>query len=148
MHQASRTVVRATTASCAALAIIGCCCNHGHHGHDGPGLGVLNDPRFRSNVLLPINTHTDSFTCENTRFTYQNGKEPLCAVAQWAAGGAPNGTCTIIGLKAGCDCYEGQAHACHEVTQGTCQTGAPNCGVRACLVDSDNQSHWSACSLL
>src|SRR5262245_45762269 len=142
MPQASRAVVRATSATFMALAIVGCC-HHGPH-HDEPGLGVLNDARFRSFTLLPISA-PDGNRCEKSRFQDPEGKRPLCAVTQWT-----NNQCVIVGLQpnTNCKCFEGQAHACHEVTQGTCQAGAPSCGIRACLVNSDADSQWSQCSLL
>ena len=131
-----------------ALAAVGCSEEQGIGEAEptasvGQAISVLNDPRFRSYTLLPISTAADENECENTRLTLATGKEPLCAVAEWW----PEG-CKITGLKPGCVCYEGQAHACNEITGGTCQTGAPNCGIRACLVNNDNSSLWSACSLL
>jgi hypothetical protein len=133
-----RTVRRVTTAIATACVVVGC--GGAHHGE--PGLGMLNDARFRSYVLLPIPA-ANGADCTTTRLVSATGKRPLCANTLWVGG-----TCKITGLRAGCACYEGQAHACDKSTSNACTGGAPSCGVKACLVDNDSLSSWSACSLL
>jgi hypothetical protein len=130
-----------------SLAVVAC---GGLHDGHGPGLGVLDDSRFRSFKLLPI-TDSNGTDCYRTRFEDGGtgpgtGDRPLCANTIWVSS---NNTCRITGLKSwNCACYEGQAHACDKTTGGPCEAGAPNCGVRACLVNADDNSVWSACSVL
>ena len=113
--------------------------------HDSPGIGVLSDPRFRSFTNLPI-TGSNGIDCLSNRNELATGDRPFCANTIWVSS---NSTCRITGLRSwGCACYEGQAHACDETTGGPCTLGAANCGVQACLVNSDTSSVWSACSLL
>jgi hypothetical protein len=135
-----RTARRITTAIAAAGVLVGCC--GAHHGHGEPGIGVLNNPKFRSFTHLPIPA-TNGADCSDSReASPTTGLRPLCATTAWGA------ACRITGLRPGCVCFEGQAHACDKTTGAPCTLGAPNCGVRACLVHSDTSSSWSACSLL
>jgi hypothetical protein len=110
------------------------------------GKSVINDPRFRSFVTLPMPAMNQA-DCLNTRLVLSSGKRPLCAETTWTPAGA-SGICRPKGTKGGtCRCYEGQAHACDLATGGPCTTGT-GCGIKACLVNSDTDAVWSACDTL
>ena len=146
MHKkALLKVCQATLASGVMVLVVGCTT------HDGCPTcpTVLTDRKFRSFAVPPIVSNRPD--CENTRLTLPlTGKRPLCAETRWIQFGlTSSGACMLKGVKTGanCKCYEGQAHACDIATGGPCPTGAPNCGVKACLDEGDDlTANWSVCT--
>ncbi len=101
---------------------------------------------FSSRVIPQFYT-SDQANCLN-KYSKLNpyGKRPACAVTTW---NASTHLCSITGVKPGCACYEGQAHACDLGAAGSpaspCTSGT-NCGVVTCNVTSDTSSTWNGCT--
>jgi hypothetical protein len=103
---------------------------------------------FKSRVIPQFYT-SDQLNCLNKYGPLNpNGKRPACAVTSW---NSATHLCSIIGVKPGCACYEGQAHACDLGAAGSpaspCTSGT-NCGVVTCNVVSDTSSTWNGCTEL
>jgi hypothetical protein len=103
---------------------------------------------FKSRVIPQFYT-SDQATCLNKYGPVNpNGKRPACAVTSW---NSATQLCSITGVKPGCACYEGQAHACDLGAAGSpaspCTSGT-NCGVVTCNVVSDTSSTWNGCTSL
>lgn len=106
----------------------------------------VSPANFRSKVIPQFYT-TDQATCLNKQSPINpKGKRPACAVTSW---NAATQLCSITGVKPGCACYEGQAHACDLGAAGSpaspCTTGT-NCGVVTCNVTTDTSSTWNGCT--
>jgi len=134
----------------AALLVIGSTvtltmvsCVGGDDSPPGAG-GTTGTPRpFRSDTLLPLSVTTLS-TCETLKSASNpSARRPMCAQTYFQDSSS-DPTCLITGLKPGCACYEGQAHACDQMTGGPCTSGT-DCGVKECVVIDDAHSSWSAC---
>lgn len=106
----------------------------------------VSPANFKSKVIPQFYT-PDQATCLNKQsITNPNGKRPACAVTSW---NAATQLCSIIGVRSGCACYEGQAHACDLGAAGSpaspCTSGT-NCGVVTCNLTGDSSSTWNACT--
>jgi len=106
----------------------------------------VSPANFKSKVIPQFYT-PDQATCLNKQSPINPmGKRPACAVTSW---NSATQLCSIIGVKPGCACYEGQAHACDLGAAGSpaspCTSGT-NCGVVTCNVTTDTSSTWNACT--
>jgi hypothetical protein len=103
---------------------------------------------FKSRVIPQFYT-ADQPSCLNKFSSVTpTGKRPVCAVTSW---NPATQLCSITGVRPGCACYEGQAHACNLGAAGSpaapCTTGT-NCGVVTCNVVNDSSATWTGCTSL
>jgi hypothetical protein len=103
---------------------------------------------FKSRVIPQFYTADQPSCLYKFSSVTPTGKRPVCAVTSW---NQATQLCSIIGVKPGCACYEGQAHACSLGGAGSpatpCTTGT-NCGVVTCNVVNDSSSTWNGCTSL
>lgn len=103
---------------------------------------------FKSRVIPQFYTADEPTCLYKYSIATPTGKRPACAVTSW---NPSTHLCTIIGIKPGCACYEGQAHACDLGAAGSpaspCISGT-NCGVVTCNLVNDSSSTWNGCTSL
>ncbi len=108
----------------------------------------LSPAGFKSRVIPQFYTSNEPSCLYKYSIATPTGKRPACAVTSW---NSSTQLCSIIGVKPGCACYEGQAHACNLGAAGSpaspCLTGT-NCGVVTCNLVNDTSSTWNGCTSL